>query len=136
MDTLLLFCLVFTGLNSLPLAAHLLELPNKMRFSKEEYLVAQKLYRGWAISGLIELPAVILVCSLAVVSTWDRFYTFAAICLIIAHGLFWIFVFPANKQTRNWNKVGEQWKMLRRRWEYAHAARALLFLLCFVLLLW
>ena len=33
--------------------AHLLELPNKIGLSREDYLRVQKIYRGWALLGIV-----------------------------------------------------------------------------------
>src|SRR5512145_1452610 len=43
--------LLFTALALAPGLAHLLELPNKMTLSREEYLTVQQIYRGWAWLG-------------------------------------------------------------------------------------
>jgi hypothetical protein len=35
-------------------------------------------------------------------------------------------VFPGNQATENWTSVPEGWETLRARWEYGHAASAVL----------
>ena len=41
--------------------AHLLELPNKIGLSREDYLKVQQIYRGWALLGIVVTGA--LVCT-------------------------------------------------------------------------
>jgi hypothetical protein len=45
------FSLLFAALALAPALAHLLELPNKIGLSRDNYLVVQQIYRGWALSG-------------------------------------------------------------------------------------
>ena len=40
--------------------------------------------------------------------------------------VFWSFTFPANQATANWTVLPEGWQALRARWEYSHAAGAVL----------
>ena len=46
--------------------AQLLALANKMKLPREEYLVAQKLYRGWSLLGTVVLTALISTAVLAI----------------------------------------------------------------------
>ena len=48
-----LLALVLTAVALAPGAAHVLELPNKLRLPREDYLLVQKLYRGWAYLGIV-----------------------------------------------------------------------------------
>jgi hypothetical protein len=41
--------LVLVALALAPAMAHLLELPNKITLSREDYLTVQQIYRGWAL---------------------------------------------------------------------------------------
>jgi hypothetical protein len=54
----------------------------------------------------------------------------ALLCLVGAQALFWIFTYPANLATANWTMPPDNWETLRQRWEYSHAAGALLQLAC------
>jgi len=40
--------------------------------------------------------------------------------------VFWLITFPVNRRTRNWTAVADDWIRLRNRWEYSHAASAML----------
>ena len=42
-----------------PLFAHLLELPNRIGLSREEYLTVQQIYRGWALTGVFVFGALL-----------------------------------------------------------------------------
>jgi hypothetical protein len=42
--------------------------------------------------------------------------------------------FPTNKKTKNWTAPSVGWESLRRRWEYSHAAGAILHLVALALL--
>ena len=42
---------------SAPALAHLLELPNKIGLSRDDYLIVQQIYRGWALLGIVVLSA-------------------------------------------------------------------------------
>jgi len=45
--------LLFVALALAPALAHLLELPNKIGLSHDDYLTVQQIYRGWALLGLV-----------------------------------------------------------------------------------
>jgi hypothetical protein len=40
--------------------------------------------------------------------------------------IFFTWTWPANQATSNWTAGPENWRELRRQWEYAHAANAVL----------
>jgi hypothetical protein len=48
----------------------------------------------------------------------------ALLGLIAAQVAFWTCTFPANVATSNWTTIPQNWEMLRRQWEYSHAAGA------------
>jgi hypothetical protein len=136
-DLVAFSAIFFCGLALVPAAAHAMELPNKIRLAKEEYFVAQKLYRGW------ELVAPIVI--LALVSTAMLFgqaraadprpevaSMIAFICVAATQVVFWVFTFPVNRATQNWTQAPTDWERLRRRWEYSHATSAVLNLVAFV----
>ncbi|RAX43087.1 DUF1772 domain-containing protein [Rhizobium tropici] len=141
--------------------AHVLELPGKMRLSKEDYLTVQRIYYpGFTIGGASEpLGALLLLLLLFLtpantLSFWLLAAAFAA--MVAMHAVFWLLTQPVNNF---WLKdaklegmgagffshdpfgghqmetaVKPDWTMLRDRWEWSHAVRAALGLLAFILL--
>ncbi len=132
------FSLLFVALVLAPAMAHLLELPNKIGLSREEYLVVQQIYSGWQLLGIVIYGALLSTLALTImVRHQPRVFalTLAAfLCLLAAHVVFWIFTFPANKETLYWTVLPENWMALRAQWEYSHAAGAVLNLIAFVML--
>ena len=107
--------------------AHALELPNKIGMPRDQYFIMQQAYRGWSLLGLLLLVELLSMVAVAVMSRapWVRWPTVAAIAfLVCAQALFWIYTYPANVATRNWTVMPESWEILRRQWEYSHAAGA------------
>jgi hypothetical protein len=133
------FSLLFVALVLAPAMAHLLELPNKIGLSREEYLVVQQIYNGWQLLGIVIYGALLSMLALTMmVRHQPRVFalTLAAfLCLLAAHALFWIYTFPANKETLYWTVLPENWMALRAQWEYSHAAGAVLNLIAFILLI-
>jgi hypothetical protein len=126
----------FSGLAFVPAAAHAMELPNKINLSKEEYLIAQKLYRGWLLVAPMVVLALISTGLLAVQTQGTGPVPTAAsvlafLCVTATQVVFWVFTFPVNRTTRDWTVAPSNWTELRRRWEYSHAASAGLNLLAF-----
>jgi Domain of unknown function (DUF1772) len=129
-------CLLFTALALVPAAAHVMELPNKIKLPKAEYLVAQQLYRGWQFVGLVVVAALLSTFALTI-SLSDQAKPFVAalvacLCIAATQAVFWIFTFPVNRATTNWSVLPANWVQLRNRWEYSHAASAVLNLVAFV----
>ena len=56
--------LLFAALALAPAMAHLLELPNKINLSREDYLNVQQIYRGWALLGFVVVGAFISTLAL------------------------------------------------------------------------
>ena len=115
--------LIFSG-------AHLLELPHKIGLSASDYLTVQQLYRGWQFAGVVVVGAVVTIAALAYAARRDRRIFVPALialsCILVTQVVFWIFNFPANQATDNWAMLPADWETLRIRWEFAHAASALL----------
>ena len=111
--------------------AHLLELPRKMLLSREDYLTVQQIYRGWALLGIAVIGALVATVLLAVLlrgaGTSFFFMLAAALCIALSLIVFFTATFPVNRTTRNWTVVPDDWQRLRRRWEYSHAAGAILY---------
>jgi hypothetical protein len=92
-----------------PSGAHLAALPNKMTMAQASYFVAQQIYAGWALFGIVLFGA--LATNLAhtiVLRRLDRSFSYAlASFLLIAAGLaiFFVWTFPTNQATNNWTIV-------------------------------
>lgn len=108
--------------------AHALELPNKIGMPRDDYFVTQQAYRGWSQLAWIliaQLACLVWVANIyrhqpAVL--WPAIIAIA--CLLGAQALFWVFTFPANRATRNWTWIPDNWEVVRQRWEYSHAGGA------------
>jgi hypothetical protein len=51
--------MVLTALALVPVGAHLFALPNKINLSESDYFIAQSVYRGWALLGIVLIGAAI-----------------------------------------------------------------------------
>jgi hypothetical protein len=136
LKTVWFLSLLFVALAMTPAMAHLLALPNKINMPREQYLVVQQIYRGWALLGIVVLGALFSTLALTImVRKHPKTFVpilVAFLCLVGTQVLFWIFTYPANQQTQNWTVLPENWLALRRQWEYSHAVSAGLNLVAFV----
>jgi hypothetical protein len=128
--TLYFLSLIFAALALGPALAHLLELPNKIGLSREDYRTVQQIYRGWALLGFVVFGALFstlgLVFALKGRPRARRYAVLALACIVGAQVIFWTFTYPANAATSNWTVLPAEWADLRMRWELSHAAGALL----------
>ncbi len=135
-----LLSLLFVGLALIPAGAHLFELPNKLALKDSDYLLVQQIYRGWWLFALAIVPALIFtgVHALLVRARWARFIPAlgAFLSMLATQLIFWLWTYPANRQTENWTAMPPDFATLRAQWEYSHAAAACFALLAFVLLVW
>ena len=131
--------LLFAALALAPTMAHLLELPNKINLPREEYLVVQQIYRGWALLGFVVGGALLSTLALTfLVRRSPRSFAFsltAFLCIVGTQIVFWSITYPANAATQNWTMLPENWQVLRRQWEYSHAASAVLNLAALIALI-
>jgi hypothetical protein len=139
LKTIWFLSLFFVALALAPAMAHLLALPNKINMPREQYLIVQQIYRGWALLGTVVIGALLSTLALTIVVRKPP-KTFvltliAFLCIAGTQVLFWTFTFPANQQTHNWTMLPENWLALRQQWEYSHAASAGLNLVAFVALI-
>jgi hypothetical protein len=139
--------------------AHALELPGKMRLSKEAYLAVQPIYYpGFTMGGglgegggIIALLALLALTPHASTRFW---WTLAAFVLLLTmHLIYWVVTHPVNNF---WIKdievtglgatffsllapsapeAGAEWSKLRDMWEYSHVARAVLAMLSLISLM-
>ena len=121
--------IMLTALALVPSGAHLAALPNKMAMAQAAYFVAQQIYAGWALFGIVLFGALVANLAHAVVlrKLGRSFgYAFASFLLIAANlAIFFVWTFPTNQATNNWTVVPKNWNALRIRWEYSHAANAI-----------
>ena len=129
-----LVALGLTGLILVPSGAHLFELPAKMALGREEYRLVQSIYAGWALFAGPIFAAILANVGLAVTLRRSdpvaaRWAIASAVFVALSLGVFFVWVFPANRATGNWTDVPADWQTLRRNWEYGHAANAVIIFL-------
>ena len=122
--------IVLTALALVPGGAHLFALPNKIEMDEDTYFVAQAVYRGWALFGIVIFGALAANLALAIVvrahKTAAALALLAALCIVVSLVVFFTWTYPANVATDNWTTVPDDWEDLRRTWEYSHAVNALI----------
>lgn len=134
--------------------AHALELPGKLRLSKENYIATQTIYYpGFTIGGIAEglsMVAALILIVLTPTHTQAFWWTLAGLIGLVAmHVVYWTRTHPVNKfWTKDLNLKGvsggffdvgrrmesaegagnsdENWVSFRNRWEYSHVFRAAL----------
>lgn len=113
-----------------PTGAHLFELPHTMALSPADYMVAQQVYRGWSLFGIVAFVALLATLLHALMRRGQRavrvLSLVAFLCCIGTQAIFWIFTYPMNVATNNWTSVPPHFDAARRQWEYSHAASAVL----------
>ena len=157
--TLQVLALVLVAVAMALALAHALELPGKLRVSKDTYLAIQPIYYpGFTIGGiseplgLIVLFILMIKTPIASVAFWLTLGSF--LVLAAMHALYWFAVHPVNNfwledfhlqgagaafflvdpLRRRDGTSNPDWTALRDQWEYAHLLRALLGLLSLTLL--
>jgi hypothetical protein len=60
----------------------------------------------------------------------------AFLCILCTQIVFRVFTQPANRATRNWTVLPDNWMQLRKQWEYSHAGSAVLNLIALFALLY
>ena len=130
--------------------AHTLELPGKLRLSKDAYCAMQPIYYpGFTIGGgvgeaggLIATLLLVMVTPFGSTAFWLTLSAFLA--LLCTHALYWLLTHPVNNFwlkdidlaglrgrffafdpiKRRGDTRSLDWTVLRDRWEYSHVARA------------
>lgn len=120
--------IIVTGLAVVAPAAYLFELPRKIKMSADQYFVVQTIYLGWWTVGLL-LPIAIgtnIALALEVgINTLPSWLALTAAALLVANlVIFVVWTRPVNAITKNWAVRLENWRGLRRQWEFSHAANA------------
>jgi hypothetical protein len=124
--------IIFTALALIPGGAHVFEFANKMRLDQRDYFVAQSLYRGWQLVGVLVIAALAANIWAALLHRGESaFWWFLSAAAIIAATLvvFFGWTFPVNKKTAMWTVQPDDWRALRIKWEASHAVNAGLTLL-------
>jgi hypothetical protein len=139
--------------------AHALELPGKMRLSKDAYIATQPIYYpGFTVGGIAEPVGILALLVLTVLTPFGTaaFWLTAAALLALAasHAVYWLVTHPINNfwlEDTNLGGAGSRffaadplkrsagadrpdWAALRDRWEYSHVARAALSFIALALL--
>lgn len=140
--------------------AHALELPGKLRLSKEAYLGMQPIYYpGFTMGGMVGeagglLAALVLVVMTPADTTAFRLTLGAFVALLTMHTTYWLLTHPVNNfwlkdfklqgaggrffsfdPLQRAGDAGKQdWTALRNRWEWSHVLRAALGLISLTLL--
>lgn len=131
--------LIFAGLAMAPAFAHLLELANKIDLPRDQYFLVQQIYRGWALLGVVVFGALLSTLVLTIMlRRRPRAFALSLIAFLAIAGtqvVFWTYTQPANLATDNWTEIPQNWEVLRRQWEYSHAASAGLNFVAFVALI-
>ncbi|MCR4265803.1 DUF1772 domain-containing protein [Nitratireductor sp. ZSWI3] len=132
--------------------AHALELPGKMRLSKETYLSVQEIYYpGFTYGGFSEIGGILALAVLLFLLPFvgARFWWVAVslALLSMSHLTYWLFTHPVNGfwlKDMNLSGLGgvffstfgaadaADWTRLRDIWEYSHVARACFAMLSFI----
>ena len=124
------FAIILTALALVPGGAHLFALPNKIGLAQEPYLIAQGIYRGWALFGIVLFAALAANLILAVMLRHQRtpfwLALVAFLCIAATLVIFFTWTYPANVATDNWTTAPANWAELRRQWEYSHAVNAVI----------
>lgn len=130
LKTVQFVAVIVTALALVPAGAHFFEFPNKIGLSQTPYFIVQGIYRGWALFGIALIGALVVDVVLAAMQRrWKGAFRFAVLAFILmacSLAVFFTWTYPANQATANWTVVPDNWQELRRHWEHAHAAGAVL----------
>jgi hypothetical protein len=125
--------------------AHALELPGKLRLTKEQYLTVQPIYYpGFTIGGFAEVAVLAAAIALLVITPpqAQQFGLIAAafVAFAVVQVIFWTMTQPVNKYWLRHTDLGASgkrffetgaaadvptdWRVARDRWEQSHVLRA------------
>src|SRR5262245_55621180 len=129
MVALKFFAITFTALALVPSGAHLLEMTHKLALARDDYVIVQGIYRGWALTGFVLIGALLANLALSVALRRQRLQAMLSLAATAAFGamlaIFFTWTYPANVATANWTVAPPDWAALRAQWEWSHAANAL-----------
>ena len=126
-----LIALALTALTLIPSGAHLFELPGKIDLHRDAYFTVQGIYAGWAWFAVPIFAAILANGALFRVErrrdpAAARAALLSSALIVLSLIVFFIWVFPGNQATANWTEMPDNWEVLRRQWEYGHAANAVI----------
>jgi hypothetical protein len=129
-----LVTIMFTALSMGTALCHFLEMPAKITYEGALWLtLLQTLYPPafGTIGAFFEVGAVVTAVVLAFLVRRRPGFVWTllgALCLVVAHAAFWIWVAPVNATMSPLTPetLPADWMRLRNQWEYTHAARAVL----------
>ncbi|SCK13762.1 hypothetical protein [Streptomyces sp. WMMB 322] len=151
-DTLGVLAALLATVVMAPAEAHALELPGKLRLSRAEYTVVQRIYYpGFTRAGIAEIPGVLVAAAaLAVTDAGTADFVLRSVALAALSGVqavYWLRVHPVNRiwlEEQDLDRLStgffalgsrhppggdasyEAWATLRNRWESGHVLRAAL----------
>lgn len=162
LEVLQVLTLILVVVGMVPAVAHALELPGKLRLTKDAYVAVQPIYYpGFTVAGICEplsIAATIALLLLTPRHSMDFWLTLGALLgLAGMHAVYWLFTHPVNNFWLQDEKLGRagsrffslgavgktapqrdddpaDWAKRRDRWEYSHVARAVLAFCSFVAL--
>lgn len=134
--------------------AHALELPGKLRLTKEQYLAVQTIYYpSFTLAGIAELGSILATVALLILTELGspQFWLIAGAlaALVAVQVIFWLFTQPVNKywlQSTDLSRAASRffdasravppsdWTAMRDRWERSHVLRAIACMLGLLLL--
>jgi hypothetical protein len=130
--------LMLAALSLSPSIAHLLELPQRMKFDQQLWVqvtVFENVYRLFgSVGAVFEIGAILAAIVLTVLVRKHRsfYWTLAGAALLGVALISWLlFVAPMNAEFAQWltNPVPANWTRYRDQWEYTHAVNAVIKLL-------
>jgi uncharacterized membrane protein len=131
--------IMLTSLSLSPSVAHLLELPQRMKFDQQLWVkvtVFENVYRLFgSVGAIFETGAITAAIVLAFLVRKHRsayYWTVGGAALLVIAFVSWIlFVAPMNAEFAQWltHPIPANWTRYRDQWEYAHAINALIKLL-------
>jgi hypothetical protein len=149
-DAIQVITVIFVAIAMALALAHALELPGKLRLSKERYLGMQPIYYpGFTIGGMAEPIGLLLLLVLLILTPhgsaefWLTAIAFGA--LLLMHVVYWLMTHPVNNfwlkdfklqgssaKFFSFNQIKPaddtrmpDWTILRDRWELSHVIRAI-----------
>lgn len=128
----------------IPSVAHVLELPGKLRLTREQYFAVQRIYYpGFTVIGAAEPLSILAVAALLALTprgtTMFWLITGAMLASVLTHVFYWTLTAPVNKVwlrdetlsggaerffAAGGNVAESDWTVLRDRWEWSHLYRA------------